>query len=80
MDIDGLNSFRPGDPGEGEGGEFFAEDLPEAAAGATVFGIVGGVVAVGASGVAAVPIVIGITVGSGLYSAGCAIKWAWNQF
>ena len=51
-------------------------------AGTVVFGIVGGAVAVGAAGVAAVPIgedAIGITVGAGLYSGGCGIKALWNK-
>ena len=77
MDIDGIGlQNRPGDP---PGGPFFAEDVPEAAAGTVVFGIVGGAVAVGAAGVAAVPIAIGITVGAGLYSGGCGIKALWNK-
>ena len=77
MDIDGVGPRnRPGDP---PGSPLFAEDLPEAAAGTTVFGIVGGVVAVGASGLAAVPIAIGITLGAGLYASGCGIKWLWNR-
>ena len=47
MDIDGIGlQNRPGDP---PGGPFFAEDVPEAAAGTVVFGIVGGAVAVGCS-------------------------------
>ena len=77
MDIDGVGLHnRPGDP---PGSPLFAEDLPEAAAGATVFGIVGGAVAVGAAGAAAVPIAIGITLGAVLYGSGCGIKWLWNR-
>ena len=79
MEIDGIGPHnRPGDPGGSS--PFLGEDLPEAAAGTTVFAIVGGVIGVGAAGVAAVPILVGATVGGGLYASACGIKWLFQQF
>ena len=77
MDIDGLNSFRPGDPGED--GEFFGEDAREVGAGTAAFGLLGGFIAGVTVAASIVPIVAGVTVGGGLYASGCAAKWLYHK-
>ena len=78
MDIDGLSSFRPGDP-NGEDGEFFAEDAREVGAGTAAFGLIGGFIAGVTVAASVVPILAGVTVGGGLYAAGCGVKKLWNK-
>ena len=77
MDIDGLSSFRPGDP-NGEDGEFFAEDAREVGAGTAACGLVGA--AVGCVIAASLPaMVVGACVAGVLYSGGCGVKALWNK-
>lgn len=73
MDIDGIGlQNRPGDP---PGAPFFAEDVPEAAAGTVVFGLVGAA----AAAVAAGPIVAGAAVAGTLYASCCTAKWLYHK-
>lgn len=77
MDIDSIGpKNRPGDP---PGSPLFGEDAQEISAGATVFGLIGGITGLAAAGAAVVPIAVGATVGAGLYSLGCGIKFLWNK-